>query len=102
MQMTIRYTDDCQGTSCPVCGQRHGGAGGPRLFLEQHAEPVCRTCGKRMAPDLAALVELAHTARRVGRQTRRLLTPPMESLLDLARAAENYTAAEPRLPARVG
>lgn len=99
-RFTIRYTDDCPGTSCPLCGQSHRGPHGPRLFLENHAAPVCRNCGKRQAPNLVALLDLAVTAERVGRQCRHLLTPPMESLLDLARAAENYSASEPRLRAR--
>ena len=59
-------------------------------------ETVCRGCGKRSVPNLAALLDLAHVAERVGKQCRHLLTPSMESLLDLARAAENYCTAAPR------
>ncbi len=99
---TIRFSDECPASACPCCQQRHAVARGPRLFVEDRAEPVCRPCGKRMAPNLAALLDLAVAAEHVGRQCRHLLTPPMESLLTLARAAENYTAAEPRLRARAG
>jgi hypothetical protein len=91
---TIRLCHESRPQCCPVCGDGHDvAAAGPRLFLEAHTDPLCRGCGKKLAPAMAALVELAHTAERVGRRSRHMLTPPLESLLDLARAAENYTAA---------
>ena len=52
---------------------------------------MCLPCGKKWAPSMIALLELAMTAERVGKSCRHLLTPPMESLLDLAHAAENYS-----------
>ena len=55
---------------------------------------VCRSCGKRYAPHLLALLDLAQAAERVGRTSRYLLVPPMESLLELARAAENYSTSK--------
>jgi hypothetical protein len=99
---TIRLCEEIHPACCPACGQHHHGPKGPRLFLESHADPLCRGCGKRMAPAMAALVELAHTAERVGQRSRHLLTPPMESLLDLARAAENYFDTAPRRCVRAG
>jgi hypothetical protein len=56
---------------------------------------VCRPCGKKHAPSLVALLDLAHVAERVGRIGRHTLVPPMGALLDLARAAESYTDAAP-------
>jgi hypothetical protein len=93
---TIRLCTENRSQACPVCGHaQHPGPRGPRLFLEAHQEPLCRRCGKKLAPTMAALLDLAHAAERIGRHSRHLLTPPLESLLDLARAAENYSAAGP-------
>lgn len=78
---------------CSLCGRPAGAREGPRLCLADGLDPVCRSCGKTHAPDLAALAELAHTAERVGRIGRHTVFPPLASLLDLARAAEDYTAA---------
>jgi hypothetical protein len=52
---------------------------------------VCSECGKKHAPTLAALVDLAGVAERVGRIGRHTLVPPLGALLELARAAENYS-----------
>jgi hypothetical protein len=57
---------------------------------------VCRNCGKKHAPTLVALLDLASTASRVGRIGHHTLVPPMTALLDLARAAEDYTRATPQ------
>jgi hypothetical protein len=92
---TIRQVDEAKDCCCPKCGERYDGRRGLRLFAEDHERPVCRACGKKLAPTMVALLDLAHAAERVGRSGRRLLTPPMESLLDLARAAENYSCAAP-------
>jgi hypothetical protein len=93
---TIRLCDENHRHQCPVCGRNHSlGAHGPRLFLEEHAEPLCASCGKKLAPSMAALLELARAAERIGRRGRHMLTPPLESLLDLARAAENYSDNTP-------
>jgi hypothetical protein len=92
---TIRLVDDAGESSCPKCGERNPGRGGLGLFAEDYDQPVCRNCGKKWAPTMIALLDLAHTAERVGKSCRHLLTPPMESLLDLAHAAENYSHATP-------
>jgi hypothetical protein len=92
---TIRQVDEGKDCGCPKCGERYDGRGGLRLFADDHERPVCRTCGKKLAPSMVALLDLAHAAERVARSGRRLLTPPMESLLDLARAAENYSCSAP-------
>lgn len=74
-------------TPCP--------AAGPRLVLAENLRPVCTTCGRRHAPALAALVQLADEAARLGRIGRHGVFPPYTALLDLARAAENYAAVAP-------
>ncbi len=89
---TIRLCQTTHPHRCPVCEQPHAlNAESPGLFLAAHNDPLCRGCGKKLAPAMAALVELAAAAERVGRRSRHMLTPPLESLLDLARAAENYS-----------
>jgi hypothetical protein len=100
-QCTIRLCEESHRHACPVCGREHApNTQGPGLFLETHGSPLCRTCGKKLAPAMAALLDLAVTAERVGRCSRHMLTPPLESLLDLARAAEKYSDSTPALPAR--
>ena len=93
--ITIRQVEVAEVTCCPRCGERGSGRGGLGLFTQDHDQPMCRTCGKKVAPTMAALLDLALTAKRVGRSGRHLLTPPMESLLDLARAAENFSHTAP-------
>jgi hypothetical protein len=93
-QFTIRLYTESRPPACPVCGNdQHSNPRGLHLFVDSHDDPLCRGCGKKLAPGMAALLDLAHTAERIGRRSRHMLTPPMETLLDLARAAENYHAA---------
>ncbi len=100
-QCTIRLCTESHPHACPVCGGPHArNAQEPGLFLEMHPSPLCRGCGKKFAPSMAALLDLALAAERVGRCSRHMLTPPMESLLDLARAAEKYSDSAPALPSR--
>lgn len=102
-QCTIRLCDESHPSACPVCGGPHArNAQGPGLFLEAHPSPLCRGCGKKLAPTMAALLDLALAAERVGRRSRHMLVPPLESLLDLARAAENYSDSAPALSSRAG
>ncbi|HZZ82268.1 MAG TPA: hypothetical protein VFE62_27470 [Gemmataceae bacterium] len=90
---TIRIIEESGSKCCPKCGQASHGRGGLGLFAANHDQPVCRSCGKKGAPTMAALLDLAQTAERVGKTCRVLLTPPMASLLDLAHAAEAYSSA---------
>lgn len=90
---SVRFVESDGAAACPICGGTPAEGRGPYVFHAEHAEPLCRACGKRLAPDCGALLDLAATAARVSRNGRQLLTPPMESLLDLARAAENYATA---------
>jgi hypothetical protein len=94
--LTIKLERPAGGESCGLCGKRLHTAAGPQLYLgEGSEEPVCRDCGKRHAPPLAALLELARVAERVGRIGRHTLVPPLAALLDLARAAEDYNDVAP-------
>jgi hypothetical protein len=58
--------------------------------MSESAAPVCRECGRHVAPELTALLSLGQVAERVGRMKRHTLVPPLEALLELAGAAENY------------
>jgi hypothetical protein len=86
----------CLAPCCALCGKATKPTLGPRLFLGDTDEGVCKECGKRMAPELTALLDLAAVAERVGRIGRHTLVPPMAALLDLARAAEQFADAKPR------
>ena len=81
--------------SCALCGKRSLKKSGLTLCLE-HDRHVCRDCGKRLAPSLVALVDLACTAQRVGKIGRHTLVPPLEALLDLARMAEEFLSSSPQ------
>jgi hypothetical protein len=99
-RFTIQFATEPSESCCPACGALNSSKKGPRLFPVDSQEPICRDCGKRLAPNLVALLDLAHVADKVGRLGRHMLTPSMESLLDLARAAENYSHSSPKAPAR--
>jgi len=93
-------TIQCQPTNnniCGLCGKTAKPTAGPRLFLGASELVVCKECGQRHAPALAALLDLASVAERVGRIGRHTLVPPMAALLDLARAAELYADNRPRV-----
>lgn len=81
---------------CALCGKQAAGTGGPQLIRAEDRNRVCRNCGKKHAPSLVALLDLACMAERVGRIGRHTLVPPLSALLDLARAAEDYSHATPR------
>src|ERR1019366_9034399 len=63
---TIRLVEDAKDCCCPKCGERYVGRSGLRLFGEDHERPMCRNCGKKLAPTMVALLDLAQTAVRVG------------------------------------
>jgi hypothetical protein len=101
-RVILKIAEEAGAASCPLCGALTLWSKGPRLVRAATDETICRGCGKRNAPNLVALLDLAHVAERVGKQCRHLLTPPMESLLDLARAAENYCTLTPKARAQAG
>jgi hypothetical protein len=77
--------------TCAFCHEDLEPGDGPRLCLADSESGVCRNCGKRHAPSLVALLDLARTAERVGHIGRHSVTLPLSAMLDLARAAEDYT-----------
>src|SRR5262244_523779 len=97
--LTLRLDHDCAETACAECGHPLGAYAEPRLVWARSSEEaearkqgtVCRDCGRRHAPSLVALLDLARTAQRVARMDRHTIVPPLNALLDLARAAENYS-----------
>ena len=82
---------------CGLCGEACSAAPGHQLFMAEGEAPVCAACGRKHAPDLAALVNLASAAERVGRMERNSVFPPLTALLDLASAAERYSTARWRI-----
>jgi hypothetical protein len=95
VQLVIQVHSQGKQEVCAVCGRRSYMAEGPQLYVAGRPAPACRDCGKKHAPVLAALLDLAATARRVGRIGRHTLFPPLTALLDLARAAEDYLHTSP-------
>jgi len=95
MDLRICYADEADSDACALCGKRILATPGPHLFHGSTGGIVCRTCGTKHAPPLAALLDLAKVAERVSRVCRHTLIPPLETLLDLARAAEEYNVRAP-------
>ena len=96
VQLVIQLHAQARHEVCALCGRRTFLAEGPQLYAAGRAAPVCRDCGKKHAPMLASLLDLAGTARRVGHIGRHTLFPPLTALLDLARAAEDYLHTSPQ------
>jgi hypothetical protein len=97
-QLTIRL--DAAHTAptpprCALCGGNTASAAGPQLAVAGDESAVCRSCGKRHAPSLVALLDLARVAERVGRIGRHTVIPPMGAILDLVKAAEDYLSLTP-------
>jgi hypothetical protein len=80
---------------CALCGGSTSCAAGPQLAIVGDEAAVCRSCGKRHAPSLVALLDLARVAERVGRIGRHTVVPPMAAILDLVKAAEDYLSLTP-------
>jgi hypothetical protein len=92
--LTIKFVPEAD-PWCAECGKPLHAGDGPQMYADEEA--VCRECGKKHAPHVVALVDLAHVADRVGKVCRHALVPPMEALLALARAAEDFNHHTPRL-----
>jgi hypothetical protein len=92
-QLTIQLQAEPTTGPCSLCGHESILSDGLTLCLEPGSAFVCRECGKKQAPSLVALLDLAQVASKAGRVARHTLVPSLETLLDLARAAENYTFA---------
>jgi hypothetical protein len=94
-QLLLRYSPTPVESDCGLCGQPTTLEAGTQLVLAEALQPVCAACGKRHAPPLRALQQLANEAERVGRIGRHTVFPPYTALLDLARAADDYAASRP-------
>ena len=92
MHLLIQFGPQEEGASCPLCQSAFDQPAGPRLVLAEGLRPVCAGCGKRRAPALAALVQLADQATRVGKIGRHTVFPPYTALLDLATPRAYYLA----------
>jgi hypothetical protein len=99
--LTIRLGHCACPDTCVLCGKKVSATAGPHLCLDESADVVCRDCGRREAPSLVALLDLAKVAERVGRIGRHTLVPPLGALLDLARAAEDYLDTSPQRQQRL-
>ncbi len=99
IQLTVRSQTTTTEEACGLCGQMLTLEPGNQLVLVETGAPVCAECGRKHAPSLDALVQLASTAERVGKIGRHTVFPPLSALLDLASAAEKYTAARSDGPA---
>jgi hypothetical protein len=93
--LTIRLDAPHTPGCCGLCGGSTGPGAGPRLTVAGSETTVCRSCGKRHAPSLLALLDLARVAERVGRIGRHTVVPPMGAILDLVKAAEDYLSQAP-------
>jgi hypothetical protein len=94
-QLMLHWKPAATNDACGACGQPAAAPAGTQLVLADTQQAVCMDCGRRHAPSLVALMQLANEAERVGRIGRHTVFPPYTALLDLARAADNYSAAVP-------
>lgn len=95
MQFLLECRGEIQKEPCGVCGQLVSAPAGLQLLLYNNSAPVCADCGRKHAPALAALINLAEAATRIGRINRHSVFPPFTALLDLASAAEKYAQTAP-------
>jgi hypothetical protein len=76
--------------TCALCNKSIVLDPGLQLCRPDRKRPVCSACGRRAAPALTALQQLADAADRVGRMHSYTVMPPLTALLELARAAESF------------
>jgi hypothetical protein len=93
--LVMQFERESTNYPCGLCGEGTCAETGPRLAMAATLVPVCRECGKKHAPPLLALINLAEAAQHVGRIGRHMISPPLPVLLDLARAAEDYLHTTP-------
>ena len=84
-QLLLRCNATAMCGPCGLCTQPTTAPPGTQLVTAD-GQPVCPDCGKRHAPSLAALAQLASEAERVGKIGRHTVFPPYTALLDLASA----------------
>jgi hypothetical protein len=89
--LTIKLFQEPVENTCGLCGNQTRSTSGPCLSRADSLAVVCRECGKKHAPGLVALLDLAHVAQRAGKVGRHTVVPPMTVMMDLVKAAEDYT-----------
>jgi hypothetical protein len=62
LELAIKLNGEATEYECAVCGDARTSAEGPELFLADTWDLVCDECGRRHAPLLAALLDLAGAA----------------------------------------
>ncbi|GEM_PF-2105588 len=62
LELAIKLNDEATEYECAVCGDERTSAVGPELFLADTWDLVCDECGRKHAPPLAALIDLAGAA----------------------------------------
>ena len=91
--IVLHYCEENLDEACALCERPLRAETGLQLVHAEQMRPVCAACGRRAAPELAALQGLASEAERVGRINSFTVMPPLTVLLELSRAAERYTSA---------
>src|SRR5205085_147515 len=99
--LVLQYCVECIEGACALCKGVAILKPGLQLYHAESTGPVCAKCGRRAAPELTALQNLARTAEHVGRINNHMITPPLTVLLELARAAEQFSSKLPGLPSAV-
>ncbi len=94
--LAIQLRPGTAGDGCDLCGGPIAPDDRLHLTLSEGPGAVCRECGRKHAPSLTALLDLASAAERAGRIGRHNVFPPLSVLLDLARAAEDYVGSSAR------
>lgn len=62
VELAIKLNDQASNYECAVCGDERASAEGPELFLADTWDLVCDECGRKHAPLLTALIDLAAAA----------------------------------------
>lgn len=87
----MRMSDGAAGAACAVCGHAVPPRAGPQLCVSETLAAVCGGCGRKHAPALTALIDLARVAERVGHASRRNpLRLPVAMLLEMTRISEDF------------
>jgi hypothetical protein len=90
-QLLIGHDDRDAAGPCALCGTATTAAAGLRLQAAESGGLVCVACGRRHAPQLTALLDVARLAAQVGRINHHNRSwPVMDALLKLARASEAF------------
>lgn len=91
VKLVVQWAESARDEVCALCAAASVGEPGLRLCLADGLAAVCSACGRRHAPALGALLELAQVAEQVGRvSAHSRLWVPLEMQLELTRASEMF------------